>query len=55
METIIVFVIVALACLYVGRNLYRQFKGKGSCSAGCSCATEVKHQCNSMPPQQTEQ
>lgn len=47
MENLIVFLIVAIAVIYMVRSFYRQFKGKGGCSSGCSCSTEVKNQCSS--------
>ena len=49
METFIVLVIVAIAFIYVSRNIYRQFRGKGGCSSGCACSEEVKHNCNTTP------
>jgi len=45
MELAIVIVIVALAAVYVGYSLYRQFTGKSGCSPGCSCSTALQHQC----------
>lgn len=48
METIIVVLIVVVALFYVIRKLIGQFKGKGSCSSGCSCsATNLTH-CQSL-------
>jgi len=49
METLIVIFIVILAAAYVGYTFYRQYKGKGGCSSGCSCTPEIKHYCNGMP------
>ncbi len=48
MEMIIVAIIIALAFVYVSRNLYRQLRGKGGCSSGCSCTPEIKHHCCGM-------
>jgi hypothetical protein len=50
METIIVAAIIGLALIYVGRTFYRQFRGKGGCSSGCSaCTPEAKHYCSDTP------
>jgi len=47
MENLIVFIIVATAVGYMVRLFYRQFKGKGGCSPGCSCDAVVKNNCSS--------
>jgi hypothetical protein len=39
METLIVFLIVAVAAAYVGRIFYRGFKQKNSCGCACTCCT----------------
>lgn len=47
MENLIVFIIVAIAVIYMLRSFYRQFKGKAGCSSGCSCSAAVKENCTS--------
>ena len=47
MENLIVFLIVAIAAGYIIRLFYRQFKGRGGCSPGCSCDSAVKKDCTS--------
>ena len=38
-QNTIVFLIFALAVIYMARNLYRNFKGNAGCACGCSgCA-----------------
>ncbi|MFO7713543.1 FeoB-associated Cys-rich membrane protein [Desulfosarcina sp.] len=37
METLVVFLIVAVAGIYVGRIFYKGFKQKNGCACGCTC------------------
>ena len=46
METLILWLIIAAAALYAGRNIYRIFSGK---TKGCS----FEGGCEAPPPQQT--
>jgi len=46
LENLILWLIIAAAALYVGRNLYRTFSGKSKC---CTC----EGSCDTPQPQQT--
>lgn len=41
-DTVLVVVVVGVCAVLIGRTLYRQLRGKGSCGCGCSggsCST----------------
>jgi len=42
---LIIMLVVLAAVVYVGRTFYKQFSGRGGCSAGCSCSLQNKQMC----------
>jgi hypothetical protein len=47
MQNLIVLLVVLVACIFVGRSLFRSYRsGKCSCSGGCSgCGSDTKAEC----------
>ncbi|WP_446010157.1 FeoB-associated Cys-rich membrane protein [Candidatus Electrothrix sp.] len=57
MQDFIVMLVVLIACIFVGRSLFRFYRsGKCSCSSGCSgCGEDTKTGCFPQAKQQDEQ
>ncbi|WP_339136157.1 MAG: FeoB-associated Cys-rich membrane protein [Candidatus Electrothrix sp. GW3-4] len=57
MQNLIVVLVVLVACLYVGRSLFRSYRsGTSSCPGGCSgCGKNAGSACSPQSEQQGEQ
>ncbi|MCI5161130.1 MAG: FeoB-associated Cys-rich membrane protein [Candidatus Electrothrix sp. AX5] len=57
MQNFIVLLVILVACLFVGRSLFRSYRsGKCSCSDGCSgCGGDTKSTCSPQSEQRKKQ